>query len=110
MKNRLWAFLFIAGIAVSCEDEGLAPNLPKCIHTSLIAYQPACSDGVTVDEYYFQQQLVYVYDNSSCCCDYGSPVLSTSCDTLGHLGGFSGNSTINGEDFSNAVFQRTVWP
>lgn len=110
MKISFYALLFLVGSIVSCEDTGPAANLPKCIHTSLIAYQPACPDGVTVDEYYFQQQLVYVHNNNACCCDYSSPVLSTSCDTLGHLGGFAGNSTINGESFENAVFQRTVWP
>jgi hypothetical protein len=102
--------LLSSSIFLSCEDSGTVPNLPKCIETKLSTYQPGCDDGSTVDEYYFQQQVVYVFDDRPCCCDYTGIVVSTSCDTLGFLGGIAGFTHINGEDFANAVFQRTVWP
>jgi len=75
-------------------------------------YPPVCGEDVEtgVDEYLFQNELVYVFDYGFCCCDYSSDVLSSSCDTLGFLGGIIGNYMINGEDFSNANFQRRIWP
>ena len=110
MKSRIFLLLILPLIYLSCEDDDITPNLPKCIESKLTSYEPACQDSTTVDEYTFQQQLVYLFDNSNCCCDYSSYVLSTSCDTLGFLGGIAGYTHIKGEDFSNAVFQRTVWP
>ena len=111
MKNSFWVILLLTGFIASCEDTDTIPNLPKCIDTKLTSYQPACQDSATVDEYTFQKQLVYLFDDSGCCCDFVSYVLSTSCDTLGFLGGIAGFTHINGEDFmANAVFQRTVWP
>ena len=110
MKSRIFFLLLLPVIYFGCEDNDTTPNLPKCIDAILESYQPACQDSTTVDEYTFQQQLVYLFDVSNCCCDYGSYVVSTSCDTLGFLGGIAGFTHINGEDFSNAVFERTVWP
>jgi len=44
-----------------------------------------------------------------CCCDYSSEVLNSQCNYLGDLGGFWGNRVINGENFDNAKFIKTVW-
>ena len=110
MKSSIFLLLLLPVIYISCEDKDTTLNLPKCIDTILESYQPACQDSTTVDEYLFQQQLVYLFDNRNCCCDFSSYVLSTSCDSLGFIGGIAGFTHINGEDFSNAVFQRTVWP
>jgi hypothetical protein len=36
-------------------------------------------------------------------------VINTDCNTIGYLGGITGNTKINKENFSNAVFNRIVW-
>jgi hypothetical protein len=112
MFSRFTISILIALFLWSCEDTGPVNNVSKCINSIIEADPPDCGDesNTTVDEYYFQNELVYVFDYSFCCCDYSSPVLNAECETLGYLGGFEGNSIINGEDFSHAVFQRTVWP
>ena len=57
-----------------------------------------------------QQQVVYVFEPGTCGNDMAAPVMDANCNTLGSLGGFSGDTHINGEDFSNAEFLETVWP
>jgi hypothetical protein len=112
MKNTIWVIFIFTGFFTACEDTGPIYNVSKCINSKIQQYPPICSEEVetTVDEYYFQNELVYVFDYVNCCCDYQSYVLNTACDTLGYLHGFAGNYTINGEYFENAVFLRTVWP
>jgi hypothetical protein len=112
MKNSFWLLLPLVGLIVSCEDKGPIKNVSKCIDSKIEMFPPDCGEEVetTVDEYLFQNELVYVFDYIQCCCDYHSPVLNTACDTLGYLHGFEGNYTINGESFQNAEFLRTVWP
>lgn len=53
--------------------------------------------------------MVYVYDPGTCGADQTSEVTNTKCETLGYLGGITGNNKINGEDFSSATFKKTVW-
>jgi hypothetical protein len=112
MKKGFWALLILTGSIASCEDTGPINNVSKCIDSKIELYPPDCGEGAetTVDEYLFQNRIVYVFDYIQCCCDYQSPVLSAECDTLGYLHGFIGNYTINGESFENADFLRTVWP
>jgi len=38
-----------------------------------------------------------------------SEVLNQECESICYLGGQSGNQTINGENFSNAHFEETIW-
>ncbi len=112
MKNSFWVLFILVGSIVSCEDTGPIKNVSKCIDSKIEMYPPDCGEfyGTSVDEYWFQNELVYVFDYSHCCCDYQSPVLSSSCDTLGFLDGLIGNYIINDERFENAEFLRTVWP
>lgn len=68
-----------------------------------------CETGRSVKEYTFQNKRVYVFDQSSCGGDMTSEVTDENCKSLGYLGGMMGNTEINGEDFSNAVFNKTIW-
>lgn len=53
---------------------------------------------------------VYVFNiGNTCGADMSSDVIDAECNNLGYLGGFDGNWEINGEDFSNAIFVKTVW-
>jgi hypothetical protein len=38
-----------------------------------------------------------------------SEVLNQDCESIGYLGGLIGNQIINGENFSSAHFEETVW-
>ena len=112
MKNYFFFITVFSFLLVSCEDTGPVNNVSQCLDSKIEAYPPDCGEGVetSVDEYLFQNELVYVFEYKNCCCDYQSPVLDTKCDTIGNLYGFEGNTKINGEDFSHAQFLRRVWP
>lgn len=60
-------------------------------------------------EYTFQSKLVYVLDPGKCGADMTSNVIDENGKSLGFLGGFTGNTVINGADFSEAKLLRTVW-
>ncbi len=62
-----------------------------------------------IKEYTFQSKLVYVFDPGNCGADMTSNVMDENGKSLGFLGGILGNSLINGADFSEAKFLRTVW-
>jgi len=68
-----------------------------------------CQHGANVQQYAFQGQTVFVFDMGICGADLTSDVVDSECNLLGRLGGFVGNTIINGEEFSNAKYIRTVW-
>jgi hypothetical protein len=82
----------------------------QCINSKINAFQNECCDqGASVEEYTFQQEQVFVFNMGTCGADLPAYVLTSNCDTLGFLGGIAGNTTINGENFSNASLVGTVW-
>jgi len=107
--KKLFALMLLAAITVSCSD--IEKDVPGCIKSEIRKFRSdlACDEGATVEEYLFQGKTVYVFNSGSCLCDGASAVWSEDCEMIGSLGGFSGNTIINGESFSNAVYQRTVW-
>ena len=68
-----------------------------------------CSNSANIEEYTFQGKTVYVYEPGNCGADMTSEVRNEKCETMGYLGGITGNNKINGEDFSKAKFKKTVW-
>jgi len=107
--KKIFALLLLATISVSCSD--IEKDVPDCIQSEIRDFRSnlTCDEGATVEEYLFQGQMVYVFDPGTCGADMTSEVISEGCETIGYLGGISGNTIINGESFSNAVYQRTVW-
>lgn len=105
--------LLLASILVltACEKADIAKNTPPCVKSSTIKFAKSsiCEDGGNVKEYLFQNKLVYVFDQGSCGNDVSFSVIDAECNALGSLGGFGGNTTINGESFRTAEYQRTVW-
>jgi hypothetical protein len=94
----------------ACRKPKVAEGTPRCITRKVAAFekQKLC-DKATVDEYVFQDKTVYLFNEGVCYDDGASEVVNSDCTSLGLLGGISGNMKINGEDFSKAVFVRTVW-
>ena len=82
----------------------------SCVQDKIGAFSmEACPSGATIKSYYFQSDFVYVFDYGPCGADMALPVLNNSCDTLGFLGGISGNTMINNQDFASAEFLQTIW-
>ena len=85
-------------------------NTPQCITSDTSDFKKSCcSSGASVKEYDFQGNQVYVFDPGTCGADQTSEVKNDKCGSLGFLGGITGNTKINGEDFSNAKYRKTVW-
>lgn len=108
--------LIIIAIAVigftACNKLDIEKDVPNVIKDKIETFSESstiCSDA-EVNEYRFQGNIVYVFDPGiNCGADMTSEVVSSDGETLGYLGGFSGNTTINGDNFDTATFLRRVW-
>jgi len=107
---KLIAFTFFFFLATSgCKKEH---NIPQCISEKITSFSSSlvCQNGASVKEYSFQGGLVYVFSMGNCGADLSAGVYDSNCNYLGFLGGFTGNTKINGVEFSTAaVYKRTVW-
>ncbi len=112
MKQLL---LTIAGLLsfAACNKSGKITGGSACIKAKVIAFRngpETCSSGATVKQYTFRNQNVYVFDQGTCGADFAQPVLNETCDTLGFLGGISGNGGIQGQNFyATATYVSTIW-
>ena len=85
---------------------------PACIESKVETFSilgNSCETGASVKEYSFQGKLVYVFSMGSCGADLFANVFDADCNILGNLGGIIGSTTINGVEFSTAVYKRTIW-
>lgn len=109
--KRLAILSMIAMIAlVACSKLEIKKGIPKCVSTKIQEFskETTCGDA-NVKEYLFQGVTVYVFDYGTCGADFANPVIDSDCKELGYLGGITGNTKINGEEFSTATYLRTVW-
>jgi hypothetical protein len=108
-------FLCISVIAIfiiSCNNKQPQIVEPPCVadQVTYFSENEACETGASVLEYEFQNEVVYVFNHGECIADHASAVVNYDCDTLGFLGGFAGNTEINGKDFYNkAELVRTLF-
>lgn len=103
------SLLFVL-IVSSCEKSNVVDNTPECLTDQIEALEKiSICDDPSVEEYNFQDNLVYLISQGTCGADLGTTVLDSNCKNIGVLGGFIGNDMINGEDFSSAVFIRVIW-
>lgn len=108
-KPRVIQIFFISALFLMAFQCNKHTN-SQCINSKISAFQSECCDqGASVEEYSFQQEQVFVFNMGNCGADLPAYVLTSNCDTLGFLGGIAGNTTINGENFSNATLVGTVW-
>jgi len=100
-------FLFCIG----CYKLEIEEGTPECIEDLICEFDKntSCENGVNVMRFSFQEQKVYVFDSGFCIVDSGVNVYNSECTYLGTLGGIAGTTTINGEEFSNAIFESMVW-
>ncbi len=95
----------------NCTRWKIEKDTPKCVKKEIVKFKrnQLCND-ISVDEYIFQGITVYVFNiGNTCGADMSSKVIDSSCNELGAFGGFAGVTEINGEEFSSAVFVKTVW-
>ncbi len=111
MIKQLFLLLTLSSALIGCnrKDE-IDTTIPRCISNLIIAFEKttSCNDA-KVDQYIFQNQSVFVFRPGSCEADMQAAVIGRNCNNLGSLGGIAGNTEINGNDFANAVFVKTVW-
>jgi len=85
--------------------------MPSCIKHLISGFNKEnfCNKGVKVERYTFQSKTVYGFNPGTCGADMTSEVIDSECQNMGFLGGIAGNTEINGEDFSLAIFESVVW-
>lgn len=99
----------------SCKKKDIPPQegedtLPECIENKI---KKIDEENVfqSIKQYTFQGKFVYLLTPTLCWIgvDATSEVIDENCRTLGNLGGMAGLKEINGEDFSHAIYIRTIW-
>ncbi|MCB9261276.1 MAG: hypothetical protein H6607_02715 [Flavobacteriales bacterium] len=102
--------LFIAQTFMGCNKVEVEKGTPKSVEERIKIFSKStdCNDA-KAEEFSFQGSAVYTLNPGTCGADMSTEVLDSDANVLGLLGGFVGNSKINGVDFSSATFVRTVW-
>lgn len=117
MKKAIVIGLMATGL-YACHKKQNGPQkiddggVETCIDSTIRRFAQSefiCNTGATVKKYFFQNDVVFVFDWGSCGNDFTSEVLNGNCDTIGYLGGISGNYIINGQSFDSATYIQTVW-
>lgn len=110
MKKLLIALLLIVSVLNGCNKNKIEKGTPTCVKNKINDFEKSSTCGdASVKEYRFQGNTVYAFEPGTCGADMSTEVISSGCNSLGHLGGISGNTKINGEEFSNATFVKTIW-
>lgn len=106
--NKWLIILFTLNMACSVNRKAGWPGPELGKHMAAFKSEATCRDA-SIQEMEFKGRPVYVFNYGSCMNDRESPVRDEAGVLLGNLGGFVGNTTIEGEDFSKAGFKREVW-
>ena len=110
MKNFTLSLAIVCILCLACRKSNEQDRTPTCLENSIAQFVLyACDTGATVKEYRFQGKIVYLMEPGSCGADMQSIVLDRECNNLGALGGITGNTKIDGVEFSTATYIRTVW-
>ena len=112
MKRQILIILIFTFIGLTnCKKLEIEKDTPKCIENLINDFdkEQTCENGVNVEKYTFQGKTVYVFYPGTCGADMTSAVIDFECNNIGFLGGISGNTEINGEDFANATFESIIW-
>ena len=103
-------FFGMAAAAMTKCNKDSPEVLAPCVEQKIAGFgAQACENGANVKEYIFHEKTVYVFDPGTCGADMTSEVIDKGCTTIGYLGGFTGNTQIEGENFDKASYVRTVW-
>ncbi|MEO6304294.1 MAG: hypothetical protein ABIP51_14100 [Bacteroidia bacterium] len=114
MKIKIIISFFTLVITHACRKDSAAQSTssttPVCLKNNIEVFEKnnSCSTA-HVNEMTFQNKTVYVFDPGNCGADMTAEVIDNNCKSLGYLGGFAGNTKIEGVEFSQAKFIKTIW-
>ena len=109
MVKAVYLFAVLA-LATGCAKRPVTKTTRGCLDDKIaVCNKEAHCDDASVHEYLFQEKPVFVFEPGTCGADMASEVVTADCKTLGYLGGYAGNTKINGVEFSQAIFVRVVW-
>ena len=105
---KVICLILLSIFTISCNKIG---NSPDCIQEKINDFKKTafCEDGSKVKEYKLQGEIVYLFENGNCGADLASGVFDSECNELGWIGGLTGNTEINGVEFSTANYRKTIW-
>ncbi len=108
--NKGVLYILLSVFLIGCKSAEKVEQIPKAIVKEINKFSASstCKDA-SVNQFEFQEKTVFVFEEGTCVMDKESRVLDKSGKLLGSLGGFTGNTSIQGEDFSKAVFQKALW-
>jgi len=102
--------IFIISFAALFSGCKKTDTVPECLQSEIEEFTNySCENGASVNEYKFQGELVYVFNYGFCGADLPGGVIDRNCNPIGSLGGFTGNTQVRGDDFSTAIYIRTIW-
>ncbi|MEI2737710.1 MAG: hypothetical protein V9F01_02880 [Chitinophagaceae bacterium] len=97
--------------SISCNKD-IAADTPGCIRREINSHGKNWETG-SVDEYFFQNRLVYAFaPDGNIIADGSTVIKDENCNQLCTVGGFGGPQVnqCNGENFfQTAVFKRNIW-
>jgi hypothetical protein len=107
MKLTVIVLLTSFAAICSCNKENA---IPGCVQAKIEAFKnSSCEHGASVKEYKFQGETVYTFNMGWCGADLPTGIINHECKAIGSLGGYTGNTNVNGVDFSTAIHIRTIW-
>lgn len=113
MTKWLSISLILFALLFSCNpkaQKGTKPVTLSCLDTKIdFLSKKSCEKGLSIKEYLFKGEHVFVIEEGNCGADMTTEVLDSNCKNLGYLGGITGNTEIKGDDFSKAEFIKTIW-
>lgn len=100
----LYALLIVT--VLSCSKEDVGGEIPACVLEKVneLKANDEVPQGTSVSEYLFEQRRVFVEDLGTFALVYDK-----NCNNIGMLGGFAGNTKVNGRDFAEAKLVREIW-
>lgn len=108
MKSTVLSLLFSLLLLNSCKKD--EQPIPECIQSEITRFSNnSCEKDAKVAQYTFQGKTVYSFFMGHCGGDLPTFIKDAHCNDLGFLGGFGGNTKINGQEFSSATYVRTIW-
>lgn len=108
--NKHVLYILVSAFLFGCKSAEKVEQTPKAIVQEINKFSAlsTCKDA-NVKQMEFQGKTVFLFEEGTCVMDKESRVIDRNGKLLGQLGGFTGNTTILGEDFSKAVFQKELW-
>ena len=105
MKSIFLATLCFVIFASSCEK-----TASECVQNKIDDFKRSNTcPKANVKQYLFQGRTVYAFDPGPCGADMITKIIEADCTILGSLGGYFGNTKINGAEFSEASLVKTIW-